>query len=370
MIRMRGDERFDAASWNDLIADLPDAHLLQTWQWGMVKSDGGWAVLPLVWEDDANKVQAAALVLERSLPLPGLKVLYVPRGPLMNWSNGDLRRKGLEDLQSFARQRGAIFIKMDPEVILWRGIPGVEDAYETATGKELQIELSERGWRFSEEQIQFRNTVWLDVRPSEEDLLAKMKQKTRYNIRLSERKGVTVREGSADDLPMMYRMYAETSVRDGFVIRPEGYYLRVWQLFMDAGMMTPLLAEVEGEVVAGLALFHTGGYAWYLHGMSRAMHRNKMPTYLLQWEAVRKAKALGCERYDLWGAPDVFDESDSMWGVFRFKQGLDGEVICTLGAWDFPARPLFYWGYTKVLPRILNVMRHRGKQRTANAVEM
>ena len=223
--------------------------------------------------------------------------------------------------------------------------------------------MRERGWRFSAEQIQFRNTVWMDVKPSEEDLLAKMKQKTRYNIRLSTRKGVSVREGSIDDLSMMYRMYAETSVRDGFVIRSKSYYLRVWQFFIEAGMMTPLLAEVEGEVVAGLTLFHAGACAWYLHGMSRAAHRNKMPTYLLQWGAIRKAKALGCERYDLWGAPDVFDESDSMWGVFRFKQGLGGEVICTLGAWDYPARPFLCWGYTKVLPRILDVMRRRGKQR-------
>lgn len=366
---MHGEERFDAVSWNALVADLPDAHLLQTWQWGIVKSEGGWAVLPQVWRDEDNKVQAAALVLERSLPLPGLKVLYVPRGPLLDWDDGELRHQVLQDLQSLTKQRGAIFIKFDPEVILWRGIPNTDDAQETATGQAVQAELREGGWRFSEEQIQFRNTVWLDVRPSEEDLLAKMKQKTRYNIRLSQRKGVTVREGRLEDLQLLYRMYAETSVRDEFVIRSEAYYLRVWQLFMDVGMMTPLLAEVEGEAVAGLALFHVAGYAWYLHGMSRAVHRNKMPTYLLQWEAMRKAKSLGCERYDLWGAPDVFDESDSMWGVFRFKQGLGGEVICTLGAWDLPVKPLLYWGYTQVLPRILNVMRRRGKQRTADAVQ-
>lgn len=370
MISMRENEKFDALSWNSLIAALPDAHLLQSWQWGSVKTDSDWAVLPQVWRDEEDTVLAAALVLERSLPLPGLKILYVPRGPLMNWDDAGLRRQVLEDLQSFAKQRGAIFIKMDPEVILWRGIPNTDDAIETATGKALGSELDERNWRFSAEQIQFRNTMWMDIHASEEDLLAQMKQKTRYNIRLSTRKAVTVREGTTEDLPMMYRMYAETSVRDGFVIRPEAYYLRVWQLFRDAGMMTPLLAEVEGEVVAGLALFHVGDCAWYLHGMSRAVHRNKMPTYLLQWEAIRKAKALGCERYDLWGAPDVFDESDSMWGVFRFKQGLGGEVICTLGAWDFPARRFLYWGYTQVLPRILNVMRRRGKQRTADSVQM
>ena len=365
---MYGNQSFDAASWNALIADLPDAHLLQTWQWGMIKADGGWDVLPQVWRDDEHNVQAAALVMERSLPLPGLKILYIPRGPLMDWDNAELRLQVLKDLESLAKKRGAIFIKMDPEVVLWRGVPDTEDALETETGKTLQTEMKASGWRFSAEQIQFANTMWMDIQPSEEELLANMKQKTRYNIRLAGRKGVTVREGTAEDLPLMYRMYAETSVRDGFVIRPEAYYLRVWQLFMEAGMMTPLLAEVEGDVVAGLALFHAGKCAWYLHGMSRAVHRNKMPTYLLQWEAMRKAKALGCARYDLWGAPDVFDDSDSMWGVFRFKQGLGGEVICTLGAWDYPAKRWLFWGYTQVLPRILDIMRRRGKQRTAEEV--
>lgn len=370
MISMKNEEVFDASSWNALISDLPDVHLLQTWQWGSVKADGSWEVLPQVWRDDAGRVQAAALVLERSLPLPGMKVLYVPRGPLMDWDDENLRHQVLDDLQIFAHQRGVIFLKMDPEVILCNGIPGSEHAQETVRGRSLQGELSERGWGFSEEQIQFRNTVWMDLTPSEDDLLSRMKQKTRYNIRLSKRKGVNVREGDADDLLLMYRMYAETSVRDGFVIRPEAYYLRVWRIFMEAGMMTPLLAEVEGEVVAGLVLFHFGRSAWYLHGMSRDVHRNLMPTYLLQWEAMRKAQSLGCTRYDLWGAPDVFDESDSMWGVFRFKQGLGGQVICTIGAWDFPARPVFYWLYTRVLPKILDVMRRRGKQRTANSVQM
>jgi lipid II:glycine glycyltransferase (peptidoglycan interpeptide bridge formation enzyme) len=107
-----------------------------------------------------------------------------------------------------------------------------------------------------------------------------------------------------------------------------------------------------------------------MHGMSRAVHRNKMPTYLLQWEAMKYAKAKGCTIYDLWGAPEVFDESDSMWGVFRFKRGLGGEVLRTIGAYDLPIRPYYYKLYTQVLPRILDLMRRRGKTQVKEAVEV
>jgi lipid II:glycine glycyltransferase (peptidoglycan interpeptide bridge formation enzyme) len=98
--------------------------------------------------------------------------------------------------------------------------------------------------------------------------------------------------------------------------------------------------------------------------MSRNVHREKMPTYLLQWEAMKRAKAKGCSVYDLWGAPDVFDESDSLWSVYRFKEGLGGKVVRTLGAWDFAPNPLWYKMYSEIIPRVLNVMRSRGKART------
>jgi len=231
-------------------------------------------------------------------------------------------------------------------------------------------ELHSTGWRESDEQVQFRNTVWLDLSGSEEDWLARMKQKARYNLRLSQRKGVQVRVGSQADLAQLYRMYAETSVRDGFVIRNETYYLSLWQTFMERGLAQPLVAEVDGEMVAGIFLFTFAGRAWYLYGMSRQAHRDKMPNYLLQWEAMRLAKSRGCTQYDLWGAPDVFDESDSMWGVFRFKEGLGGQVVRTAGALDYPSRPILYTLYTRVLPRLLDLMRSRGRARTRQEVSL
>jgi peptidoglycan pentaglycine glycine transferase (the first glycine) len=218
--------------------------------------------------------------------------------------------------------------------------------------------------------VQFRNTVLIDLSGDEAQWLERMKQKTRYNLRLAQRKGVQVRVGSADDLPRLYQLYAETSVRDGFVIRSENYYLQLWRAFLERGLAEPLIAEVEGQPVAGLILFTFARRAWYLYGMSTQAHRDKMPNYLLQWEAMRRAKALGCEQYDLWGAPDVFDQSDSMWGVFRFKEGLGGTVVRTAGALDYPAQPLMYMLYTRILPRILDIMRRRRKASARQEVHL
>jgi lipid II:glycine glycyltransferase (peptidoglycan interpeptide bridge formation enzyme) len=130
----------------------------------------------------------------------------------------------------------------------------------------------------------------------------------------------------------------------------------------------PIIAEVDGKVVGAVSLFYFAGQAIYLFGMSRAEHREKMPNHLLQWEAMRRAKAVGCKVYNLWGAPNEFDQSDDLWGVFRFKEGLGGDVLRTLGAWDFTPNPMLYKMYTEVLPRVMDIMRARGKARTRNAL--
>lgn len=354
--------------WNRIIAPLPGAHLLQTSQWAEVKAEVGWQATPLTWKSAEGKIEAAALLLIRSVRLlrvgPRVSVAYCPRGPLLDWANAGLRARVFAELLTYARSQGCLFLKIDPELRLGTGVPGREEAWEDPLGGAVLDEMKSAGWHFSASQIQFRNTATLDLNGTEEDWLKRMKQKTRYNLRLAQRSGVTVRVAEESELPFIYKMYAETSVRDGFVIRPESYYLGVWQKFMQAGMMAPLVAEVEGQLVAGLMLFYFGKSAWYLHGMSTALHREKMPNYLLQWEAMRLAKSQGCETYDLWGAPDTFDGADAMSGVFRFKEGLGAKVLRTCGAWDYVFQPLGYFLYEKVLPQILNVLRRARKQAT------
>jgi lipid II:glycine glycyltransferase (peptidoglycan interpeptide bridge formation enzyme) len=295
---------------------------------------------------------------------------YTPKGPLLkDWNDAFLRELVIDDLIAFAKERKVFLVKIDPDVPVGFGEPGKEEAEEGLVGQTFLDELKASGWRYSNEQIQFKNTAFLDLTSTEDDLLAQMKQKTRYNIRLAGRKGVTVREGTATDFDKLYKMYSETAVRDGFAIRSQEYYTTVWNTFIQSDMLTPLIAEVEGDPVAGLMLFHFGETAWYLYGMSRISHREKMPNYLLQWEAIRKAKQKGCRVYDLWGAPDVFDESDSLWGVYRFKRGLGGQVARHIGAWDLPLRPWTYRLYAQVWPRIMNVLRRRGKGRTQQELD-
>ncbi len=201
-----------------------------------------------------------------------------------------------------------------------------------------------------------------DLTRDEETLLAAMKPKWRYNIRLAERRGVVVRAGTQADLPVFYALYRETGRRDGFLVRPFEYYRTIWERFMAQGLAHLLLAEVEGQPVAGLILFRFGPTAWYFYGASGNQGRELMPNHALQWAAMRWAKAAGCSRYDWWGAPDVLDETDPMWGVYRFKQGFGGEFVPHIGAWDYPTSRLGYWGYTVAMPRVLDVMRrrHRG----------
>jgi peptidoglycan pentaglycine glycine transferase (the first glycine) len=371
-------------AWDDLIAGLPEAHLLQSAEWGAFKSLYGWRVLPRLWLDDGRVVegagelppgavvQAAALVLKRRITprwLPvKLPILYVPKGPLLDWPDAALRSRVLAGLQDLARRQGAIFIKIDPDLRLGSGVPGTPEDRPNSLGETAVQELLAAGWRYSAEQVQFRNTVLIDLKRSEEALLAAMKQKTRYNLRLAERKGVVVRSGGLPDLEMLYQMYAETSLRDGFVIRERGYYLTLWNSFISAGLAEPLVAEWEGQPVAGMLLFHFAGRATFLHGMSRSEQRDKMPGYLLQWEAMRRAQVLGCHSYDLWGAPETFAEGDPLWGVYRFKEGFNGQVVRTLGAYDFPANPSAYRLYSNMLPRLLEIMRRRGRQQTAQTL--
>jgi lipid II:glycine glycyltransferase (peptidoglycan interpeptide bridge formation enzyme) len=356
-----------APAWDETIAALPEAHVLQTSEWGRVKIENGWQPTQWAWWDEQGQVRAAALILQRRLSasrwIKNLGVMYLPKGPLLDWSNVALRRQVLRDLASLGRRNGSIFIKLDPDVAIGTGVPGEAEAETCEVGESVLKDLQATGWRLSDEQVQFRNTVLIDLTPDLDQLLANMKQKTRYNIRLAERKGVTVRAGGVSDLEMLYKLYVETSVRDDFVIRDWGYYQALWSTMLDARLAEPLIAEVQGQPVGGVVIFRFAGRAWYMQGMSSLAHREKMPNYLLQWEAIRRSKAAGCRVYDLWGAPDEFSEGDSMWGVYRFKEGLGGRVVRHIGAWDLPIRLVGYKIYTQVLPSVLEVLRRKGKQR-------
>lgn len=337
----------DRNLWNEAVVQLPGSHVLQSFEWGEFKARHGWRPTRLLFEE-GGQVRAVASVLCRPFSRFPLRVMYVPKGPLLDYGDGQLLDHVLASLEELARAQRAIFIKIDPDVRLEEG--------------QVIEALQARGWRPSSEQIQFRNTILIDLRPGEDELLANMKAKTRYNIRLAARKGVQVRLGGLADLPLFYQMYAETSRRDDFIIRPFAYYRDAWGAFIEAGLARLFLAEYEGEPLAGLMTFRFGQRAWYMYGASTEKYRHLMPNHLLQWEAMRWARSEGCTVYDLWGAPDVLSEDDPLWGVYRFKEGLGGQFVRHIGAYDYPVSRPLYGFYTVLMPRYLDLLRARHRQ--------
>lgn len=356
MLCMNDEARLitNPVEWQGILNQLPHIHALQSWAWGEFKSRWGWSARYWVLAEGKEGVNAAALILKRPIPFTPFSILYVPKGPLLDYHDPALWPTVLSQLERVAYRERAILIKIDPDV---SQATGYDPAVPEPLGTAFMADLQARGWLFSQEQVQFRNTVLLDLTRSEDELLAAMKQKTRYNIRLAAKKGIIIRPGTSADFPALVTMYRETAARDGFTIRPEAYYLDAWQTFYRDGLAYPLLAEYEGSPVAGVLLIRSGRTILYMYGASTDKERPRMPNHLLQWEAIRWAKGQGAARYDFWGAPDQFAETDRMWGVWRFKEGFNGQVVQTIGAWDYPVRPRLFRLYTHTLPRYIQVIR-------------
>lgn len=361
-------------AWNNALQQLPYAHVLQTWEWGEFKHvTTGWRPLRLAYRRDG---QIAAMVSIGVRRAGVFTLLYAPKGPALAYDDAELASDVLDHLQRVARHYRAIWLKIDPDVIAATGVPStsapIDDTMTSApddvadpTGQAFMRMLREHDWRFSNDQVQFRNTIVLDLTRSEDELLAGMNQSTRRKIRIAEREGIHIRTGSVDDLPLLYELYQITGARDNFLIRPPSYYEQAWRVFIEAGLAHPLIAEYDGKAIAHIILFHFGGTCWYFYGASSDEQRDKMPNYLLQWQAIRWAKAQGYTRYDMWGAPNVFTEDDPLWGVYNFKRGFRGTVTRHIGAWDYVPYQLLYGAFEELYPRFLNWMRRRRANRGA-----
>jgi len=337
--------------WNQFLSTHPNTHLLQTGEWGELKSAFEWKPVRIISED------AGAQVLFRNLPL-GFTLAYLPKGPLVSkgkeWRTEDGTQYKIRDIWSEieleCRKRHAVFCKVEFDA--WHEIED-DFFFDQATLLYLfhQLHLRE-----SPHNIQPPRTIIVDVRGSEEEILAKMKQKTRYNIRLAEKKGVTVR--AWNDIESFHKMMLHTGGRDGFGIHSLEYYQRAYELLHPKKLGEILVAEYEGKPLAALFVARNGTRAYYLYGASTDEERNRMPTYLLQWEATKWAKARGCEEYDLWGVPDEDEATleanfetrhDGLWGVYRFKRGFGGELKRAVQALDRVYNPLLYWAYLKFI---------------------
>ncbi|MBI3167479.1 MAG: peptidoglycan bridge formation glycyltransferase FemA/FemB family protein, partial [Chloroflexi bacterium] len=248
------------AEWNQFLTKFPDAHLLQMGEWGELKEGFGWKPVRVVSGD------VGVQILFRKLPF-GFTIAYIPK--VSSEQLSVISEQFWREVDSICKKNRAVFLKVEPDV--WTE----------------EFILHPSSFIISPHNIQPPRTITLDITASEEDILARMKPKCRYNIRLAEKKGVTVR--AWDDIAAFHEMMTITSGRDGFGVHSKEYYQRAYDLFHPKGTCELLVAEYEGKPLASLMVFANAKRAWYVYGASNNEERNRMPTYLLQWEAIRWA---------------------------------------------------------------------------------
>ncbi len=333
--------------WNEFVARCPHGDLLQCWEWGELKQRTGWQPLPVAATED-GRIVAACLMLKRSLPLIGGCLLYAPRGPILDFSDEAVWAKLLKEIRQVATAHRAMALKIDPAI-------STDDSQVIST-------LLASGFRPAASRtdlggIQPRYVMKVDISGDLDDLMADFKPKTRYNIRLAQRKGVTTRCGQREDIADFYRILEITAQRDGFTIRNISYYYDIWELIIARGLSEMFLAYVGDELVAGAIAFRLGPQAWYVYGASSNRHRNLMPNYLLQWRMMQWAKQCGCTVYDMRGvAPEVDGEAQGeLAGLNRFKQGFAAQYVEYIGEWDLVFRPGLYRLYNIAQPLVKHI---------------
>jgi lipid II:glycine glycyltransferase (peptidoglycan interpeptide bridge formation enzyme) len=322
-----------------------DGHdvLLQTGFWGTFKSFSGHTpyAYKIVFETDEMD-DLPLLVLVRPI-VRGSSLAYVPHGPILPAGGTSAEALPIP----FFPANGPLFLTHLTRE-LRKVLPGncvfVRYDLPWAIQEPGEIVLS-KPFEKAPMDIQPPSTVVLDIRADEETLLAGMKSKTRYNIRLAFRKGVEVREASVEELESWYDLYKETAQRDRIAIHDFDYYKKLFTLssaYTNSPVIKLLLAEIEGSTVAGIIVGFQGTWATYLFGASSTQQRNFMPTYALQWRAIELAKEHGCHWYDFFGIPPAPSPDHPMHGLYRFKVGFGGTVVHRPGCWDIPLQPLKY----------------------------
>lgn len=303
------------SDWDHALAVSPGGgHVYQSFAWGEHKRRHGWEPLRVLLLRGDEVVGCAQVLLRRISPLG--RLAYCPKGPWIDWNNRAHVQVFFESLEGMLRARGVFFIRVEPEVL--------------EAQREVQTRMLLAGFQFGRWNQQFKTTMFLDLTPSEEELLTAMKGGTRRNVRLSARHGVrVVEDNSIEARHRFFAMYQRTQQRDGFFMRPRAYILDGWDALIRANQGHLFFATVEGRELAGMFVATFAAKCWYKDGASENEGRNLMPTYALQWEVMRWGKARGLTTYDMVAIPDPKDLDDpnhSMHGLYRFKSGFGGEV--------------------------------------------
>lgn len=317
----------------------------QTTYWSRVKRRLGWSTLAFDIEADGQP-SGDVLILLRDVG-GGAAIAYSPFGP-ERLADGDRRGEYLAALSSELRRElgpACLFIRWD---LPWRSpYADDEDRYD-ADGvwlgppetrlRELRMNwgVREVGLRKSPTDILPPDTILVDLRGDEGSLLARMKPKTRYNIGLSVRKGVSVRNGGVEDLELWQELYEATARRNSIAPHGARYFKALAQGGLSDAKVRLLVAEKGGRPLAAMFLSTSADRATYLYGASSGEDRNLMAPYALQWSAMKTAKAEGCSSYDLFGVAPTPDPEHPLHGLYQFKSGFGGSMLHRQGAWDYP----------------------------------
>lgn len=336
----------DRKQWNQFVRDTPTGHLCQTYEWAEHGEDPASRAQALrVGVLDGDRLVGAVLLLRSKLAgVPGA-LYYAPRGPVVPAADGPVLPLLMQTAARLARKGGGFALRVEPNM------PDDEPQWRAA--------FERLGFHTSPHVIYLRNTWILDVRPTEKQLLDDMKQTWRYNIGKTGRSGVTIRQGTTEaDLAIFYTLQAETAQREHFYLYPQSVFRDMLDHYSpeaaarDAtAILTLLIAEYEGKPLAATTVATFGKWAWSMHTgiTSDAQARKLRPNYLLQWEAIRWAKAQGCDFFDFRNIPEVLAEGQPMYGVYEFKKGFGGFFHRVMPTMELVLNPLVYYPYTWAL---------------------
>ncbi|HUX36850.1 MAG TPA: peptidoglycan bridge formation glycyltransferase FemA/FemB family protein [Rectinemataceae bacterium] len=344
----------------------PDLPFLQADFWSRFKESFGWRGLAFRLSvsamPDPGSSTTELRVLLRSLAGP-LCFAYLPGGPALDCPP-DSRPELLASLGAALRRHlppFCLFIRFDPPWFeVEEGLAGEGEGPQSPAPGQVPSEAAAGApsrptfsppLRKAESDVQPPDSVFLDLHREEDEILAGMKPKWRYNVRLAAKKGILVSEEGLEGLPEFYRLYEETSRRDRIAIHPLAYYEKLFELARAGGegLGRPGLVDLrlwvarhEGEAVAAIVTLYHGNRATYLYGASSDSKRSLMPAYALQWAAIMAARQNGCAIYDFYGIPPSEDPDHPMAGLYRFKTGFGGSIVHYAGSWDLPLSPALY----------------------------
>ena len=336
MIRAVIESQDPGEKWDAFVAAHPAGHLMQSRAWAAAQREAGWkpVFLSLL---EGESFRAVALCLRLSLPCTGLAILYCPRGPVLDYHHPSLVEACAIALRQCAREQNAFLVQADPAIPLDQHL--AHDALER-----MGFRRQERHGLFRILQPRWVMRIQVDAYGGPEGLLAALPEKTRYNVRLAERKGVTVASRTDHEAcRIFHRLLESTGGTKGFPVRGFAYHQALWRHCVQAGMGEYLFAEREGRLLAGIQVLWFGSRAWYMYGASSDVDRNLMPTYLLQWEGIRRAWERGCRCYDMRGVySPTPDPMDPEFGVYDFKRKFGAQMVKLLGEYDFVLQPKIY----------------------------